>query len=275
MLHNETHWQTKDGINIFSQVWRPDDQPKGAVALIHGLGEHSGRYTHVAKFFTQAGYALSTMDLRGHGLSGGSRGHFPSFQIVMADIQQLLDETQKTFPTTPLFLYGHSLGGALVLYFGLTQKSSIKGIIATAPGLATGSPVPKVKLMAGKMLSSIVPQFAMNNGLDFDSLSHDPEVKKVYLNDPLVHPLISARLGIQLLSAGEWIRSHKGQFPYPLLLMQGGDDRIVNAAANREFTQGLTGDVTFKWWPGLSHELHNEYDKDEVMAVMIDWLNKR
>ena len=275
MLHNETHWQTKDGVNIYGQVWRPDDKPKATIALIHGLGEHTGRYQHVAKFFTQAGYALSTMDLRGHGQSGGPRGHFPSFQIVMADIQQLLDETQKTFQNTPLFLYGHSLGGALVLYFGLTQKSSIKGIIATAPALTTGSPVPAVKLIAGKMLNLIAPQFAMNNGLGFDSLSHDPEVKKVYLNDPLVHSMISARLGIQLLNAGKWIRSHKGQFPYPLLLMQGGDDRIVNAAANREFAQGLTGDVTFKWWPGLCHELHNEYNKDEVMAVMIDWLNKR
>lgn len=275
MLHNENCWQTQDGINIFAQDWRPEDAPRAAVVLVHGLGEHSGRYQHVAQYFTRAGYTLSAMDLRGHGRSGGVRGHFPSFDAVMGDINQLLDETQKMFPNVPLFLYGHSLGGALVLYFGYTQKRDLHGIIATSPALAAGSPVPAAKIFADKLLNSVAPTFTMNNGLDFDSLSHDPEVKKVYLNDPLVHPLISARLGIQLLNAGTWIRSHSGNFPYPLLLMQGADDRIVNAAENQKFAQGLTGDVTFKWWPGLCHELHNEYEKERVLQVMVDWLDKK
>lgn len=275
MLHTEHSWQTRDGINIYAQEWHPEDSPRAAVVLIHGLGDHSGRYQHVAQYFTRAGYALSTMDLRGHGRSGGVRGHFPSFDAVMADINQLLDETQKMFPNTPLFLYGHSLGGALVLYFGYTQKRDLRGIIATGPGLAAGSPVPAIKIFAGKILNSVAPTITMNNGLDFDSLSHDPEVKKVYLSDPLVHPLISARLGMQLLDTGAWIRSQSGKFPYPLLLMQGADDRIVNAVENQKYAQGLTGDVTFKWWPGLCHELHNEYEKESVLKFMVDWMDKK
>lgn len=274
MLHNENSWQTKDGTRIFAQDWYPEEPPRAAVVLVHGLGEHSGRYQHVAKYFTQAGYALTSMDLRGHGQSGGVRGHF-SFEAIMNDIHQLLDHTKKSFPNSPLFLYGHSLGGALALYFGYTQKRDLHGLIVTSPGLAAGSPLPTVKIMAGKLLNSIVPKFTMNNGLDFDSLSHDPEVKKKYLSDPLVHPLISARGGIQLLNAGAWIRSQKGPFPYPLLLMQGADDRIVNAAANEQFAKGLTGDITFKMWPGLCHELHNEYDQESVLKFMVDWLDQR
>jgi alpha-beta hydrolase superfamily lysophospholipase len=215
------------------------------------------------------------MDLRGHGRSSGSRGHFPSFDIVMRDINQLLDETQKMFPGQPVFLYGHSLGGALVLYYGYTQKRALHGIIATAPGLAAGTPIPTMKIMAGKVLNSVAPQMTLNNGLDFDSLSHDAEVKRVYLSDPLVHQLISARLAMQLLNAGEWIRSQHGYFPYPLLLMQGADDRIVDPALNQKFAEGLTGDVTFKMWPGMCHEIHNEFDKESVLKVMVDWLDQR
>src|SRR5664279_3643884 len=155
MLHYENGWKTKDGIDIFAQYWRPESAPKAVVVLIHGLGEHSSRYQHVAQYFTQAGYALSTMDLRGHGRSVGSRGHFPSFDIVMRDINQLLDETQKIFPDLPIFLYGHSLGGALVLYYGYAQKRTLRGMIVTAPGLAAGTPIPPLKIMAGKMLNSV------------------------------------------------------------------------------------------------------------------------
>jgi len=275
MLHNENRWKTRDGIDVFAQDWRPDGAPKAAVVLVHGLGEHSARYQHVAKYFTQARYALSTMDLRGHGRSAGSRGHFPSFDIVMADINQLLDETQIKFPGLPIFLYGHSLGGALVLIYGYTQNRPLHGIIATAPGLAAGTPIPPLKIFAGKMLNSVAPQMTLNNGLDLESLSHDKEVKKVYLSDPLVHPLISARLAMQLLNAGEWIRSQHGKYPYPLLLMQGADDRIVNPTLNKQYAEGLTGDVTFKMWPGMCHEIHNEFDKENVLQVLVDWMDQR
>ncbi len=275
MLHNENSWETKDGIKLFAQNWRPESTPKAVVVLIHGLGEHSSRYKHVAQYFSDAGYALSTMDLRGHGRSGGVRGHFPSFDVVMTDISQLLDETQKMYPGLPVFLYGHSLGGALTLYFGYTQKRDLKGIIATSPGLASGTPIPPMKIMAARVLTRLAPKMTMPNGLDFDSLSHDPEVKRVYLADPLVHPLISTRLGAELLNAGIWIRSKSGNFPYPLLLMQGADDRIVDAALNQKFAQGLTGNVTFKMWDGMCHEIHNEYDKLKVLKFMVDWMDKQ
>jgi len=267
-------WHTSDGTSVFAQCWRPASQPKAAVVLVHGLGEHSGRYAHVAQRFTASGYALSAMDLRGHGRTGGVRGHFPSFDTAMADINQLLDETQKLFPGASLFLYGHSLGGALVLYYGYTQKRSLHGIIATAPGLAPGTAIPPAKILAGKVLNNLAPKMTMDNGLDFDSLSHDPEVKNVYLSDPLVHKKISARLGMELLNAGIWIRSQHGNFPYPLLLMQGSDDCIVDSALNRKFAEGLTGDVTFKLWPGMYHEIHNEFDKDQVLDFVVNWMDQ-
>jgi acylglycerol lipase len=275
MLHNENTWKTKDGVDIFAQDWRPDGEIKGVVCLIHGLGEHSGRYQHVAQNFTRAGYAISTMDLRGHGRSGGIRGHFPSYDIVMQDIHQLLNATQTMFPNKPLFLYGHSLGGALVLYFCYTQKRDLHGVIVTAPGVAAGSPIPPLKIFAGKILNSLAPQVTVDNGLDLDCLSSDPKVKQDYLNDRLVHPLISARLGTQLLNIGSWIRNQHGKFPYPLLLMQGADDRIVDPISIEQYAHGLTGDVTFKMWPAMRHEIHNEYDQDLILKTMVDWMDQR
>jgi acylglycerol lipase len=275
MLHSESNWQTTDGIAVFGQTWEPEGDIKAVVVLIHGLGEHSSRYRHVAEFFSRAGYALATMDLRGHGKSAGIRGHFSSFQAIKTDIQQLIEKTQTDFPGKPLFLYGHSLGGALTLFYTMTEKAHLTGVIVTAPGIAAGTPVAPAKLIAAKVLSSLAPQFTIKNGLDFNSLSHDPDVKAVYLKDPLVHPMISTRLGNDLLNTGMWIRSQSGKYPYPLLIMQGEDDRIVDPASVKKFAEGLSGDVTFRSWSGMCHELHNEYEKEEVLNLMVEWMDKR
>jgi len=274
MTLNELNWQTADGIPIFARDWKPDQPARAVVVLIHGLGEHAGRYAHVAAAMNAAGYAVIAPDLRGHGRSGGPRGHFPSYAVVLDDIQRAFNEASSRYPGLPQFLYGHSLGGALVLDYALKRKPAIRGLIATSPGLAPGIAPSGLKITAAKIFNTLMPGLTLANGLDTGNLSHDPALINAYLKDPLVHPLISARLGMELIANGAWIQTQSGPFPLPLLLMQGTADHLVNPAATRRFAAGLTGDVTYKEWDGWYHELHNEVGKEQVIQDMLDWLNR-
>jgi alpha-beta hydrolase superfamily lysophospholipase len=272
MIQSEFSWQSQDGLQFFGQEWRPEGGARAVVALIHGLGEHSGRYQHVADSFTQHGLGVVALDHRGHGRTGGKRGH-GSYDAILDDIQHLIQEAEKRYPGLPVILYGHSLGGALVLYYALKRRPQVKGVISTAPGLipanASGGQIALAKIM-----SAIAPGFQIDNGLDVSGLSHDPETARAYTADPLVHPKISARLGLDLMQNGQWVIEHAAEFPLPLLLLQGSADRLVNPAGARQFAAGLAGKVTYKVYDGWYHELHNEVEKETVLADMVAWIDQ-
>jgi len=270
--HFEFNWRTADGLRLYAQAWEPDTTPAAVVCLVHGLGEHSGRYAHVAAALTAAGYALLGFDLRGHGKSEGPRGHAPSYDILMDDIGRLLDEAAARYTDKPRFLYGHSLGGNLVINYSLRRKPDLAGVIATGPALRTATPPPAWKLALGKILYKIQPGMQMANGLDRDGLARDPAVVRAYASDPLVHDRISARLALDMLQAGEWALAHATEFPLPLLLVHGTADRLTSSKATQEFAAQAPGDVTLKLWEGFYHETHNEPEKAEVLGFMIDWL---
>ena len=257
---------------LFVQTWG-SASAKGVVILVHGLGEHSGRYRHVAEFLNQNQYSVTAFDLPGHGKSSGKRGHIASYENVMGIISYFIDDAYKKFAELPLFLYGHSMGGSLVLYYGLTRHPLIAGIIASSPGLATAQPVASAKLAAGKIFSSIYPSLLMSNGLDVSGLSRDKSVVENYEKDPLVHPWISAALGIELVERGKWMLSQKHVMPVPLLLMQGTADRLVSPTATRQFAGLVTGNIVFKEWEYFYHELHNEPEKQEVLQTIVCWMN--
>jgi alpha-beta hydrolase superfamily lysophospholipase len=274
MQHSEYNWTTPDNVKLYGQEWKPEGKQKAAIVMVHGLGEHSGRYEHVAEAFTQAGYSLTAFDLRGHGKSEGIRGHAPSYAAIMEDITHNVDLAKEHFPGLPVFIYGHSLGGNLTLYYCLTQNPQIKGAIVTSPGLATAAPVPPVKLALGKLMYNLMPAMQMDNGLLRSGLSRDPEVEKIYSNDPLVHPKISARLALDLINNGKFIIDHAAEFPIPLLLMQGTGDYIVNPPMTKTFANAAPlSKITFKEWDGYYHELHNEPEKAQVLKTITDWLD--
>ena len=273
MQHTEYYWTSSDNLKMYGQEWKPEGKQKAAVALIHGLGEHSGRYQHVAEALTKAGYSLTAFDLRGHGKSEGVRGHAISNASHFADIQKNIELTMEHFPGVPVFLYGHSLGGNLALIYCLTQKPDLKGAIVTSPGLGTTNPVPPLKLALGKMLYSILPATQMENGLDRSGLSRDPEVERKYSADPLVHSKISARMALDLFKNGDYIVAHAAEFPLPLLLMYGSGDYIVNPGLIKEFAKSAPlSKLTFKEWEGFYHELHNEPEKEQVFNTMLNWM---
>ncbi len=272
MRHTEFSWQNPSGIRIFAQHWQPEGKVRGTVALIHGLGEHTGRYQNVAEALNASGYALAGFDLPGHGRSEGTRGH-ASYNRILTEIDCLLTEIDHRYPGLPHFLYGHSMGGALALYYTLKRKPTLQGVIATSPGLVPGTPVPAVKIFLAKYIARFAPTFTMNNGLDLGNLARDPAVINAYKADPLVHGKISARLGYDLLTSGRWMQAHAAEFPVPLLLVQGSADRLVSPEAVAAFAQSApTEKTTYKIWDGFYHETHNEPEKQQVLDYMIDWI---
>jgi len=247
--------------------------PKGVVCLVHGLGEHSSRYAHVAQALTKAGLVLSAFDLHGHGKSPGQRGHFRSYAASLEDIQCLLDEAARRHPKTPTFLYGQSLGGNLALNFALRRKSVLAGVIATAPLLRLAFEPPRAKVLLAKAAGRIWPAFSNVCGCEAGALCRDPAVVQRYVEDSLAHDLISAGLFMEVSRAGLWALEHAGDLRLPALIMHGSADRLTSADASRQFAERAGQCCTLKIWDGAYHELHNEPEKEAVLAYILAWLD--
>lgn len=260
-----------DGTRLHLQSWEPGTVPRAAVALIHGFGEHSGRYGHVAAALNAAGYAVVTGDHRGHGKSAGLRGHTPSYGQLLDDVGGLVRVAAERFPGLPLFIYGHSMGGNLTLNYVLRRRPALDGVVVTSPWLRLAFEPPKIQVLLGRAMDRIYPALIQDTGLDTEGLSRDPAVGAAYVADPLVHSKISARMYTALYAAGPWALAHAAEFPLPLLLMHGGADPITSAEASREFAARAPG-CTFKQWDGLRHEMHNEPEQAQVLAEIVGWL---
>ena len=270
----ESSWTDKQGLRFYSKAWEPDDTPKAAVALVHGLGEHIGRYSHVGEAFARAGYALMGMDLRGHGQSGGLRGHTPSVEAYMQDIDLLLEHVRARYPGLPMFLYGHSLGAILALNYGLRRKPDLKGVIATSPALHSELENQPVKVAMARILGTVAPSVLLNGGLQTSHLSHDPQIEKLYVSDPLVHDKISLGWGKLMYENIRWVLAHAGDFPLPLLMMHGTSDTIAFPSSSEEFAKAAGGKATLVLWKDLYHETHNELNKAEVIQTTIRWMDE-
>ncbi len=276
MKHFETKWKVHDNIEIFAQAWEPDSRaPKAVVCLVHGLGEHSSRYPHVAEAFCKEGYVLFAADLRGHGRSAGGRGHINSIEDFMKDIDTLLQEARARYADLPMILYGHSLGGVLVLHYGLKRRPNVKGVIATSPGLHNELENQPLKVMAAKVLGALVPGAAIPSGLDPKSISRDEKVVQAYINDPLVHDKISLGFGRIMLGVTKWTLEHAAEFPLPLLLLHGREDVLAFSSSSTEFAALLKEKSTLMLWEGAYHELHNEPEQAEVFKTMTIWMDAR
>lgn len=271
----ESGWENDQGIKFYVRGWEPEGKPLAVVVLVHGHGEHVGRYAHVGEAFTKAGYALTGFDLRGHGKSGGPRGHTPTYEALMDDISDFLAQVGKRYPKIPMFIYGHSLGGNLVLNFTLRRKPNVEGVIATGPWLKLAFDPPAVQVALARLMNRISPGFTQDSKLDTTALSHDAELVKAYNEDPLVHDKISSRLFVGIYDSGLWALEHASEFPVPILLMHGTGDRLTSALASREFAERGGKNVTWRAWEGWYHEIHNETNKEEVLKVMTDWMDER
>jgi alpha-beta hydrolase superfamily lysophospholipase len=271
----QSSWQDKSGIKLHLQAWEPDARPKAVVGMLHGLGEHVARHIFEAQALVKSGFAAMGFDLRGHGRSGGRRGHTPSYETLLDDVGTLLDQIADRYPRRPVFLYGHSLGGALAMNYAMRRPSRIRGVIASSPLLIAAVKPPPLKAALARILEPILPTYTDHWAAESKSLARDPEVGKAYERDPLVHDLITSRMYVAATEAGQWALNHAADFPLPLLLMHGTEDRLTSWEASREFARRLGKKVTWRSWEGWYHELHNEPERRRIVRLMTTWMNGR
>lgn len=274
MKITEWKWKSCNGLDLYARGWAPQGKPKASIMLVHGHGEHVVRYDHVAAVLAENGYAMLGFDLCGHGKSGGPRGHVQTYNAYMDDIAAFSQQVEQRYAGLPHFLYGHSLGGNLVLNYALRRKPELRGVIATGPWLKLAFQPPASQMKLGRLMNGIAPGFTQHSKLNTKGLSHDQAVVSAYENDPLVHDKISARLFVEMYETGLWALEHAAEFPLPLLLMHGAEDPITSAKASQEFAEKAGDKVTLKIWDGMYHEIHNEPEQAQVFAYMLDWLEK-
>ncbi|OGO71391.1 MAG: hypothetical protein A2Z49_08025 [Chloroflexi bacterium RBG_19FT_COMBO_56_12] len=275
MSHFEINRTTSDGVVLYLQGWQSEVPAKAVVCLVHGLGEHSGRYAHVGAALNSAGYHLLAFDLRGHGKTLGKRGDLPSYEVVNKDVSLLLTEATIRYPNLPQILYGHSLGGMVVLYYCLRIKPHLAGVVVTSPGLRTALEEQKNKIMLVNLLGSVMPGMTISTGLEASTISRDPAVVERYQKDLLVHDQATLGLAKHSLDATRYIYENAKNWELPLLLMHGSVDKLSYPEGSLELAEKIDPRLcTLNLWEGLSHELHNEPEKEKVFAYLINQLDQ-
>ena len=272
---------TADGLKLQLREW-PCADARGTVLIVHGLGEHIGRYEHVAAQLLRSGCSVVGYDQRGHGASEGARGALNQPDDLLADLAQVIDAVRRQHPG-PLTLLGHSMGGLVAARFvagGLDGTSApawfrpVDALVLSSPALDPGlSDVQKIALA---VMSRLAPNLAVGNGLKPDWISRDPAVVKAYLDDPLVHDRITPKLARFIAESGAFVRAHAAQWRVPTLLLYAGADRCVAPAGSAAFAAAApSGVVSARAFPALFHEIFNEPAQAEVFAALATWLSAR
>ncbi|HCX80332.1 MAG: alpha/beta hydrolase [Curvibacter sp. RIFCSPHIGHO2_12_FULL_63_18] len=272
-----TTFVASDGDNVVIQDWplEPGVHLRGVVILVHGLGEHAGRYDHVARQLNDWGFAVRGYDQCGHGESGGAPGSLPTDTRLLDDLADIVDSTRARMEkSTPLIVLGHSMGGLVAGRFVSLGIRPVDALVMSSPALNPG--------LSGfqKLLVAVLPKFFPNlrvgNGLNANYISHDPAVVAAYQSDRLVHDRISARLARFIATAGPATVALAPQWKVPTLLMYAGDDRLVQPQGSRDFAAAAPAAVvTTRCFEGLYHEIFNELDATPVFAALRQWLDQR
>ncbi len=274
--HETRTLRAADGCSLFYQIWRPSGEARGIVVLVHGLGEHSDRYPHLVEALVEAGYALVTYDLRGHGRSGGRKGHIDAFDQFRSDVDLALEVSHALVPGKPVFLYGHSLGSVIALDYVLEGGDGLEGIILSGTAVDASQVAPAWQVAILKALSRLWPTFSLTVALPGELLSRYPELCSAYNSDPLVHWTRSARLATEGLSAVERVRNHAEDLHTPALFIHGEEDPIVPVAAARSYFEAIpASDKTMHVYAGGLHEPHNDIEHERVMQDVVAWLRER
>jgi len=265
-----------DGENLAVQDWPTPEgvRQRGAVLIVHGLGEHAGRYDGLAQVLNDWGFAVRSYDQYGHGESNGPRGTIPQPNRLLDDLADLVESTRMRNLGLPLVLLGHSLGGLVAASFVARTLMAVEGLVLSSPLLATRLSPAQRLLMA--VVPRIAPNFTVGNGIDPRYLSHDKRVVEAYLNDPRVHDRISGRLARFIEDEGPLVLSRAGAWKVPTLLMYAGDDRLVDPAGSQAFAAMAPPQyVASRCFDGLYHEIFNEQDPSPVYDCLKQWLDAR
>ncbi|MBT2301319.1 lysophospholipase [Variovorax paradoxus] len=268
--------RTPDGETLVLHEWPLPSglAERAVVVLVHGIGEHAGRYRHIAERLNDWGFAVRAADHYGHGASSGARGGLPSVMRLVDDLALVVDDTRRTHPGVPLVLLGHSLGGLVAASFVARAVRKVDALVLSSPGLDPGLGAFQKFLIA--LLSRVAPDLRVGNGLDDNYLSHDPALVQAYRDNPLCHDRIGARLARFLADEGAVVQAAASQWQVPTLLIYAGDDRLVKPAASRAFAAAAPASVlSATCFPALYHEIFNERDATPVFETLRRWLDER
>lgn len=266
-----------DGTPIYAEAYLPQGDVRAVIVLVHGLAEHSGRYQHVFKLFTEKGYAVYTLDHRTHGRSGGEpRVYIPDFSVVVEDLRLLVEKAKAAHPGKKLFIYGHSMGSFISLLYLLKYQKDAAGLIATGCPLTADTTVPSYMVTVGNLLNVIVPKMPLIK-IALDTVSRDPAVVKAYMEDPYVHAQpVRVRMAVGYNNALRPLRERLHEFTLPMLILHGEADQIAPKSGSELLhSKAASTDKTLKIYPGLYHEIHNEPEQAQVFADMLTWLDAR
>jgi len=269
------HFEGVRGCRLFYQTWLPEWAPRAVVVLVHGVGEHCGRYGNMVDGLVAAGYAVAGYDHRGHGRSEGQRGHVEAFADYCDDLGLFLKLVGGLLPGLPVFLYGHSMGSLIALDYLLRDPAGLQGAIISGTALDPGDSASPLQVLLAKVLSGIAPKTTIRMKLDGSTLSRDPEVARAYMEDPLDSWDRSARWGTEFLKAIAWLKGRAGDVRLPLLFLHGECDPIVRVAGAKSFYEQITfPDKEIHIYPGGLHEPHNDIQHDEVLRDVLQWLDR-
>jgi len=276
MRHLEGFSQGADETRVYYQSWLPENDVKGILLIVHGLAEHSGRYMNVVNHFVPLGYGVYGIDHIGHGKSDGTRVFVNGFEDFTNTLKNYFDMIQEWQPQKPIFLVGHSMGGLICSIYLLDHQAELAGSVISGPSVKVSDNISSVTIFFGKVFSILMPKLGLVR-LEADGLSRDPAVVEAYVSDPLVSTKkVTARLGAELLKAMQRITGEAGRITLPVLIVQGGADRLVDPSGAQMLYDLISSeDKTLKIYEGLYHEVVNEPEYKEVLRDVEAWLDKR
>ena len=266
MKHTEGNFKGVRSTNIYYQGWLPDEDVKAVLLIVHGLGEHSGRYKNVVEHFVPLGYAVYGFDHIGHGKSEGDREYVEIFEDFTDNLMVYYNMVKVWQKGIPIFLLGHSMGGLIVPYYLISHQEKFKGAVISAPFVKIGDNISQMTIIMGKILSNILPRAGVQ-ALDPAGVSSDPQVVADYVNDPLVfHGKTPARLAAELLRAIQHVNQNFNKITLPFIVLQGGSDALIDLeGAQNLYDQASSIDKTIKIYEGLHHEVFNEPEREIVL----------
>lgn len=275
MKCEEGSFRATGGVELFCRSWRPDaGAPRGAVCIVHGVGEHSGRYGNIAQPLAERGYAVHAYDQRGHGRSPGPRVHVGRWSEYREDLAEFLSLAARREPGAPLFLYGHSMGALVVLDRLLNGAPGVRGAVVSGAPVELAGAARTFRIAMARLLSRVWPRCTLDLGLNPDDLSRDASVVSDYETDPLVVRRATARWCAEFLDTVARVRARAVALDLPLLLLHGGGDRINFPRGAETLLEAIRHpDRALRVYPGGRHEPHNEPGHEQVAADVAQWLD--
>ena len=273
---SEGHFTGAGNGSIFYQYWFPETAPKALLLLVHGAGEHSGRYLPLARYFAGHGYVIAALDHPGHGKSEGHYGHVDRFEDFVATLDIFQRKVTADFPQLPQILLGHSMGGLISSLYLLGNQQAFVGCVMSGPAIKTDIEPGYLQLLLIRCLSLLAPKTGVLQ-LDAAGVSRDPAVVAAYVDDPLVnHNKMSARMVAELFGGMRQLQADAARISLPVLLLHGGADVMASPAGSRFLYEHVSStDKTLEIFPGLFHEIFNEPEHARIFAQVLEWCDKR